>query len=86
MSPIGMSPREIAKDFLYKNVFFKKGERVFLMFSSANRDEKVFNKVLDNSNRKTKPLFVDNAKWLTKLNFIQFLRDIGSHFTINSRI
>ena len=42
MSPIGMSPREIAKDFLYKNVFFKKGERVFLMFSSANRDEKVF--------------------------------------------
>jgi cytochrome P450 len=43
MSPIGMSPREIAKDVLYKNVFLKKGERVFLMFSSANRDEKVFN-------------------------------------------
>ena len=43
MSPIGMSPREIAKDFVYKNVTFKKGDRVFLMFSSANRDEKVFN-------------------------------------------
>ena len=42
MSPIGMSPREIAQDFLYKNVLFKKGDRVFLMFSSANRDEKVF--------------------------------------------
>ncbi len=42
MSPIGMSPREIAKDYLYKNVTFKKGDRVFLMFSSANRDEKVF--------------------------------------------
>ena len=42
MSPIGMSPREIAKDFAYKNVRFKKGDRVFLMFSSANRDEKVF--------------------------------------------
>ena len=42
MSPIGMSPREIAKDFVYKNVTFKKGDRVFLMFSSANRDEKVF--------------------------------------------
>ncbi len=42
MSPIGMSPREIAKNFLYKNVAFKKGDRVFLMFSSANRDEKVF--------------------------------------------
>ena len=42
MSPIGMSPREIAKDYSYKNAFFKKGDRVFLMFSSANRDEKVF--------------------------------------------
>ena len=42
MSPIGMSPREIAKDFVYKNVTFRKGDRVFLMFSSANRDEKVF--------------------------------------------
>ncbi len=42
MSPIGMSPREIASDFLYKNVAFKKGNRVFLMFSSANRDERVF--------------------------------------------
>ena len=42
MSPIGMSPREIAKNFSYKNISFKKGDRVFLMFSSANRDEKVF--------------------------------------------
>ena len=42
MSPIGMSPREIAQDFVYKNITFKKGDRVFLMFSSANRDEKVF--------------------------------------------
>ena len=42
MSPIGMSPREIAKDYAYGNITFKKGDRVFLMFSSANRDEKVF--------------------------------------------
>ena len=35
---------------------------------------------------KTKPIFVDNAKWLTKLNFINFLRDIGSHFTINKML
>ena len=38
--------------------------------------KKVFNKILDNSNKKTKPIYVDNAEWLTKLNFIQFLRDI----------
>ena len=43
MSPIGMSPREIATDYSYKNISFKKGDRIFLMFSSANRDEKVFN-------------------------------------------
>ena len=43
MSPIGMSPREIATDYSYKNITFRKGDRIFLMFSSANRDEKVFN-------------------------------------------
>ncbi|MDA9624889.1 tyrosine--tRNA ligase [Candidatus Pelagibacter bacterium] len=48
--------------------------------------KKVFNKILDTSNEKTKPIFVDNAEWLTKLNYIQFLRDIGSHFTINKML
>ena len=48
--------------------------------------KKVFNKILDTSNAKTKPIFVDNAEWLTKLNYIKFLRDIGSHFTINKML
>ena len=48
--------------------------------------KKVFKKVLDTSNKKTAPIFVDNAEWLTKLNYIQFLRDIGSHFTINKML
>ncbi len=48
--------------------------------------KKVFNKILDTSNKKTAPIFVNNAKWLTKLNYIQFLRDIGSHFTINKML
>jgi len=48
--------------------------------------KKVFNKILDTSNKKTKPVFVDNAQWLTKLNYINFLRDIGSHFTINKML
>ena len=42
MSPIGMSPRRIAKDFLYKDFNFFENDRVFLMFSSANRDEEIF--------------------------------------------
>ena len=48
--------------------------------------KKVFNKILDTTNKKTAPIFVDNAEWLTKLNYIQFLRDIGSHFTINKML
>ena len=48
--------------------------------------KKVFNKILDTSNKKTKPIFVDNAEWLTKLNYIEFLRDVGSHFTINKML
>ncbi len=48
--------------------------------------KKAFNKILDTTNKKTKPVYVDNAKWLTKLNYIKFLRDIGSHFTINKML
>jgi len=31
-------------------------------------------------------LLVDNAKWLTKLEYIPFLRDIGRHFSVNRMI
>lgn len=31
-------------------------------------------------------LLVDNARWLTKLEYIPFLRDIGRHFSINRMI
>ncbi len=48
--------------------------------------KKVFKKILNTSNKKTAPIFVDNAQWLTKLNYIQFLRHIGSHFTINKML
>ena len=42
ISPIGMSSREIAKEYTYNDIKFVKGERVFFMFSSANRDEEFF--------------------------------------------
>ena len=53
---------------------------------NINSIKKVFNKILDTSNKKISPVFVDNANWLTKLNYIQFLRDTGSHFTINKML
>jgi cytochrome P450 len=42
ISPIGMSPRRIAKPWRIREVAFEPEERVFLMFGSANRDEKHF--------------------------------------------
>ena len=48
--------------------------------------KKVFNKILNTSNKDLEPIFVNNAEWLTKLNYIQFLRDVGSHFTINKML
>ena len=42
MSPIGMSPRRIAKNFIYKNVEFYENDMIFFMFGSANRDEEIF--------------------------------------------
>ena len=30
-----------------------------------------------------KALMVNNADWLTKLNYVEFLRDIGVHFSVN---
>ena len=48
--------------------------------------KKIFEKLLHSKNKKTKPIFVNNYDWLSKLKYIDFLRDIGKHFTINKMI
>ena len=48
--------------------------------------KKVFTQLLDSKNKNTKPVFVDNSNWLTKLNYIKFLREIGRYFTINKML
>ena len=53
---------------------------------NVNSIKKVFKKVLNTKNKKTKPVFVNNSNWLTKLNYINFLREIGRHFTINKML
>ena len=45
----------------------------------------VFGKFLDTKG-KNKPVYVDNKNWLSKLNYIKFLRDYGKHFTINKML
>jgi cytochrome P450 len=42
ISPIMMSPRRVAKPWTIRDIKFEPEERVFLMFGSANRDEKHF--------------------------------------------
>ncbi len=43
----------------------------------------VFAKVLRYGDGATDAVMLDNAEWLTKLNWIEMLRDIGRHFSVN---
>ena len=48
--------------------------------------KKILKKFLSDKNKSTRPIFVNNFKWLKNLNYISFLRDIGKHFTINKML
>ncbi len=48
--------------------------------------KKIFEKLLNTKNKKTKPIFVDNYSWLGKLKYIDFLRNVGKHFTVNKML
>ena len=48
---------------------------------NAETQKKQFARFLDFS--EDKALLLNNADWLTKLNYIDFLRDIGVHFSVN---
>lgn len=43
----------------------------------------VFAKVLKYGDGKSDAIMLDNAEWLTKLNWIEMLRDVGRHFSVN---
>jgi len=48
--------------------------------------ENIFKIFLKSKNPKTKPIFVNNYSWLSKLKYINFLREIGKHFTVNKML
>ena len=48
--------------------------------------ENIFKIFLKSKNPKTKPIFVNNYSWLSKLKYINFLREIGKYFTINKML
>jgi tyrosyl-tRNA synthetase len=45
--------------------------------------KQVFSRFLSFGNGKHDAIMPDNAEWLTKLNWIEMLRDIGRHFSVN---
>jgi tyrosyl-tRNA synthetase len=56
------------------------------ILKNSKNIKRILEKFLDKKNKKTKPIFVDNYKWLKNLNYINFLRKIGKHFTINKML
>ncbi|MEQ1673356.1 MAG: tyrosine--tRNA ligase, partial [Hyphomicrobium sp.] len=51
----------------------------------ANKDgiKQVFSRFLKFGTGKSDAVMVDNAEWLAPLNYIDFLRDVGRHFSVN---
>ncbi|MPW25052.1 tyrosine--tRNA ligase [Alkalibaculum sp. M08DMB] len=49
--------------------------------SNAERFKVVFKKFLDFDNDKA--IMLNNADWLLPINYVEFLRDIGVHFSVN---
>jgi tyrosyl-tRNA synthetase len=45
--------------------------------------KRIFSKFLAFGDGRTDAVMADNAEWLTKLNYIEFLRDVGRHFSVN---
>ena len=54
--------------------------------NNINQIKKIFEKLLNFKEKKTVPIFVNNAEWLNKLKYIDFLRNTGKHFTINKML
>ena len=44
---------------------------------------KVFSRFIQFGEGRNDAIMPDNADWLTKLNYIEFLRDVGRHFSVN---
>ena len=51
--------------------------------ANKNGMKRVFAKFLKFGEGRTDALMVDNAEWLAPLNYIEFLRDVGRHFSVN---
>ncbi|MDP4824069.1 MAG: tyrosine--tRNA ligase [Aestuariivirgaceae bacterium] len=51
--------------------------------ANKNGIKSVFSKLLKFGDGATDAMMTDNAEWLSPLNYIEFLRDVGKHFSVN---
>ena len=67
----------------------KEESRKILSETEINNNIKkiknIFSKFLNHKGA-NKVVYVDNKKWLAKLNYIKFLREYGKHFSINKML
>lgn len=63
----------------------EKGERSLLDEKTVAQNAKKLRSQLSNIIGKRVPV-VDNADWLKKVKMLEFLRDIGKHFTVNELV
>ncbi|OOY16393.1 tyrosine--tRNA ligase [Thioclava sp. DLFJ4-1] len=66
---------------------FRSDERPLLTPEAIDENiagmKQVFAKYLDYGDGPTDALMLNNAEWLDGLNYLEFLRDIGRHFSVN---
>ena len=66
---------------------FRADERPLLTSDQIDSNiagiKQVFAKYIDYSDSPTGALMLNNAEWLDDLNYLDFLRDIGRHFSVN---
>jgi len=66
---------------------FRADERPLLTEDQINDNisgiKQVFAKYIDYGDGETDALMLNNAEWLDGLNYLEFLRDIGRHFSVN---
>ena len=55
-----------------------------IIMENGKKFEKLFGKYIDFGEGKA--ITVNNAEWLLELNYVDFLRDIGKHFSVNNML
>jgi tyrosyl-tRNA synthetase len=66
---------------------FRDEQRGLLTAEKINENiegiKKIFSRILRFGDGPNDAIMVNNADWLMKLNYVEFLRDVGRHFSVN---